>query len=492
MITMIRRRLDDDSGLGMILVIGIMVFVAGLTVTASIIAQNALGQSRQRINFERSLASAESGIDYALGHLQYAFDVSHADYPIPVATEAPSVLCTASTVALPDLTSVDEKQWATSQLKSLVANHPECLMKTPDGEVMILKPTNPVGGAGLQYGRAYAMGFSPGVGEKEAVARTIKVEYVFMPYQPEYAILTGSALTLKSTSTDVMGAHGVDPALASVHTTGDLTVIGQPHVTGSVTFGGSATGSFGNFGGGTATQVKDVNVPRVSALAFYNQAEDLDPTAMLNWTDLCPDGKARKHAGTGNAPCTGGFIANSPYNGWSYKASTHTWTASKDLASYGGTYFVHMANVANGTGNASIPNITVIASATSTDCASKLYGNIVWDHYDTIAPAFKNLFFLADGDLAATSNFYSGQSTSTNVVSGMYVAGEEVQVWTSSSGLVGSVLAANQCPLNGSGADDTGPVASNEVQGQIIKFDPNGDSPFSSLISTTLWLEYVG
>ena len=68
----------------------------------------------------------------------------------------------------------------------------------------------------------------------------------------------------------------------------------------------------------------------------------------------------------------------------------------------------------------------------------------------------------------------------------MYVAGEEVQVWTSSSGLVGSVLAGNKCPA------DTGPVASNEVQGQIVKFDPNGDSPFSSLISTTLWLEYVG
>ena len=287
-----------------------------------------------------------------------------------------------------------------------------------------------------------------------------------------------------------MGAHGVDPALASVHTSGNLTVIGQPHVTGSVTFGGSATGSFGNFGGGTATQVNDVPLPRVSARAFYNQAQDLDPAAMPGWTDLCPDGKARKHAGSGNEPCTGTFIGDGPYKGWSYKASTHTWTASKDTTP--GTYFVHMANVANGNGNGSIQNFTVIASATSSDCATKQYGNIVWDHYDTPAPAFKNLFFLADGDLSATSNFYSGQSSSGNVVSGMYIAGEEIRVWTSSSGLVGSVLAANQCPLDGSGADDTGPVASNEVQGQIIKFDPNGDSPFSSLISTTLWLEYVG
>ena len=183
-------------------------------------------------------------------------------------------------------------------------------------------------------------------------------------------------------------------------------------------------------------------------------------------------------------------IADGPFQGWSYKASTHTWTASKDTTP--GTYFVHMANVANGNGNGSIQNISVIASATSSDCSTKQYGNIVWDHYDTPAPAFKNLFFLADGDLSATSNFYSGQSSSGNVVSGMYIAGEEIQIWTSSSGLVGAVLAANQCPLNGSGADDSGPVSSNEVQGQIVKFDPNGDSPFSSLISTTLWLEYVG
>ena len=466
----------------MILVIGIMVFVAGLTVTASVIAQNGLGQSRQRINFEQALASAESGIDYALGHLQYAFDESHSDYPIPVASAVPTASCTAASVQLPDLDSIDEKAWAKAQLTSLVASHPECLMSTPNGQVMVLKPSNPVGGTGIQYGRVYAMGFSPGVGQKEAVSRTIKVEYVFMPYKPQYAILTGSSLELQSSSTDVMGAYGVDPALASVHTNGDLTVIGQPTVTGSVSFSGSATGSFNNFGGDTATQQQQVRMPRVSARAFYTQAPGMDAAAMVHWVDLCPDGTAKAYASTG--PCTGTALGSSPYNGWSYKASTHVWTASKDTVS--GTYFVHMADVANGTGNGSIPNLTVVASSTSTDCATKEHGNIEWDHYDTPAPAFKNLFFMADGDLSATSNFYSGQSSAGNVVSGMYIAGEEALVWTSSSGLVGSVLAANKCD------PDSGPVAKNEVQGQVVKFDPNGDSPFSSLISTTLWLEYVG
>lgn len=482
MVTALRRRLADDSGVGMVLVIGIMLFVAGLTVTASVIAQNGLGQSRERIKFERSLAVAESGIDYALGHLQHAFDATHSDYPIPEASGVPTAGCTQAAVELPDLGVVDEQAWATAQLDTLASEHPECLLTTNEGQVIVLKPTNPVGGAGIQYGRVYARGWAPGYGELGAISRTVKAEYVFLPYKPEYAILTGNSLDLQSSSTDVMGAYGVDPSLAAVHTNGDLSTTGNPTVTGPVSFSGSASGSFSNFAGGTATEVAEVRLPRVSALAFYNQAASLHSAALASWTDLCPDGSARQYSAGG--PCTGTSKGSSPFQGWSYNSGQNVWTASKDTDS--GTYYVHHADAASGNGNGSIPNLTVIASATSTDCAAKQYGNIEWDHYDTPAPAFKNLFFLADGDLSATSNFYSGQSSSANVISGMYVAGEEILVWTSSSGLVGSVLAANSC------AGDSGPVPANEVQGQIIKFDPNGDSPFSSLISTTLWLEYVG
>lgn len=476
-----RAHLANDSGMGMILVIGIMAFVVGLTVTGAVIAQNALGQSRQRVNFERSLAAAESGIDFALGHLQYSFDNSHRDYPIPASGGVPQAGCTVAEKVLPDLTTTDERTWAQTQLKALVAGHPECLLHTASGDVMVLKPKNAPGGPSIQYGRAYAMGWSPAYGAREAVARTIKVEYVFLPYKPQFAILTGTSLLLQSSSTDVTGAYGVDPALASVHTNGDLSTTGQPHVTGQVSYTGSAGGTFNNFLGGTAVKQPEVRMPRVSALAFYGEAKSSHPAAIATWTDLCPDGTAKSYSDDG--PCTAATTkGSSPYNGWSYNSAQHKWTASKDTTP--GTYFVHQADVANGNGNGSIANISVIASATSTDCSTKQYGNIVWDHYDTPAWAFKNLFFLADGDLSATSNFYSGVSSSTLTVSGMYIAGEEIKIWTSSSGLVGSVLAANQCP------SDSGPVGSNEVQGQIVRFDPNGDSPFSSLISTTLWLEY--
>ena len=41
-------------------------------------------------------------------------------------------------------------------------------------------------------------------------------------------------------------------------------------------------------------------------------------------------------------------------------------------------------------------------------------------------------------------------------------------------------------------SDAKGTVENNEVQGQVVSFDPNGASPFSSVIATTLWLELGG
>ena len=68
-------------------------FVAGLTVTAAVIATNGLGQSRHRVHYEQSLAAAESGIDYALSQVQAAFEESNADFPSPNAG-APTSGCT--------------------------------------------------------------------------------------------------------------------------------------------------------------------------------------------------------------------------------------------------------------------------------------------------------------------------------------------------------------------------------------------------------------
>jgi len=150
-------------------------------------------------------------------------------------------------------------------------------------------------------------------------------------------------------------------------------------------------------------------------------------------------------------------------------------------------YFVHWANVDVGPGNGTFNNFTVIAEAKNPEsCTTKQFGNINWDHYGLLAPAMPSLFFLADADLKTSSNFFAGQgTTSAPVISGMFVAGDQIDMSTSSQGAVGAVLAGDQCT-------NSSLATSNSVKNPEIYFDPNTEAPFTSLINTTLWLEYVG
>ena len=496
-------RTRSDSGIGMILVIGIVIFVAGITATAGVIAINGLGQSRQRIHFEQALAAAESGIDVALSQVQWAFDTKFADYPIPSPAVAPSAGCTAAAVQLPtaanDPETWDERAWADQTLDGLAADplddgKPACLVETSAGDVLILKPRNAEGGAGLKYGRVYARGWSPKWGDPNAVSRTIKVEYVFLPYRPQHAVLTGSSLQLQG-SYLVDEANEVDANTAGVHTNGNLEIVGAGgDVSGPVTYVGTVDGSQ-DFTGGAPKQTDTKEyIPPVSARYLYEQAPGRGSTDPSDWIDLCPDGTARPYSEDG--PCDLTMDEVDP-KGWAWSSTSPPkfgstaaplWTANRDTKS--GTYFVYGANATNGTGNQSFNSITVIAAAATETCASpRAGGNIVWDHYSVGLPYFGDLWFLADQDLLVDANFDAG-SNGAEPVAGSYIAGEEVRLKTASSMLVGSVLAANQCPNELGGPADTGPVEGNDIQGQKIWFKPNSDSPFSSLISTTLWLEY--
>jgi hypothetical protein len=360
-------------------------------------------------------------------------------------------------------------------------------MSTPTGDVLILKPTNANGGPGLKYGRVYARGWSPRWGDPNAVERTVKVEYVFMPFQPQHAVLTGSSLELQG-SYLVDEANGVEPATAGVHTNGNLTVVGSGgDVSGPVTYNGS--GPTMTYSGGEVKQIPTpVRIPTVSARQLYSQASTRGVVTQGRWRDLCPDGVA--HLWSQDGPCTGPEDTTGT-GGWEFSGSgpaTYLWTANRDVVD--GTYFVHQADARNGTGNPDINSITVIASASEPasrdNCPSPRHGgNIIWDHYEVGVPNFSDLWFLADQDLLVHANFDAG-TNGPDPVAGTYIAGEEIELFTSSSMLVGSVLAANQCP------NDSGPVPgdANQIQGQDIWFKPNSDSPFSSVISTTLWLEY--
>ena len=320
----------------------------------------------------------------------------------------------------------------------------------------------------------------------------MKSEYVFLPYRPTNAVLTGGDLEFQGALTVTTAAGIADTTLAGVHSNGKITVIGNAaNVTGKVTTSG--TGSSSTIGGKAIAPAATQAIPAISARDFYFQAPGNDPGAMEDWYDLCPDGYARDWSSSG--PCTDPVVQNgvvNKFNNWTYSTATRTWTAAKDAVP--GTYFIHEGNAANGTGNAGFPNMTVIASAKYAaddpdlaNCAAKKYGNIVWDHYDIASPAYTNMWFYADSDVSVTANIKIGQGASTPpIVSGLIVSGDQTKLYTQSNSAVGAVIAADKCTSPGP-TDSV--ISVNEVHSDLY-FDPDAKAPFTSVITNSLWLDY--
>jgi hypothetical protein len=497
MINYLSRHRGEDEGIGLILVIGFISIITTLVFVAGTIAVASLSSSRNRVTYEQAMATAENGIDFTLAHLQTAFDKYNADYPVPSppTTAVPSPMCNAAAVPdpAPFITEATEKAWAKAQLASLLAAHPECVQQGGNGEWLVLKPQTPlVDGKYPKYGRIYAMSWVPSRADVHAKTRLVKSEYVFMPYQPTHAVITGGNLAISS-STTVTAAFGVDPSVASVHTNGSLSTVGNPTVSGLVTSTGGSSAQSNNFNttlnpGGNVQTLGTQSIPTVNAHNFYFQALNDHAEEMSTWYDLCPDGYAYTQSSGG--PCTGtkqnGSTRNS-FNGWDYTSSSHTWVASRNALD--GTYYISEGNVNVGSGNGTFSNMTVIASAENADnCSSKKYGNITWDHFSLAAPSYPKLWMYADSDINTTSNFSAGSgTTSVPVISGMFVAGDQLHMETSSQGAVGSVIVGDQCS---GGSTDL--VTANEIKNPAIYYDPNSEAPFTSIIDTTLWLEYTG
>ncbi len=538
MLTGLMRRLGAvrsgdrrEAGMGMILVIGVAILVSALAATAVAIAMTGLAQSRNRVDYEQALAVAETGVNFALGNIQYAYDTMATDYPIPAPTSLePSTVCNQpvmnDTLTRPASAAV-EQAWARQQIQDIISADPGCIQHSPNGDYVIFHPQASLVDGAPKVGRVYVQSWVPSISSSLAVSRLIKNEYVFIPYKPTVAVLTGGDLQIDS-STTVTAAYGVDPTLAGVHANGTITVDnGNPSVSGLVSSTGSSSASSNNFTsnpGGAVTTTDQQRVPFIDAYALYQQAPAVMAQAqnsttadMSTWNDLCPDGSVRAYNGgvSPKTPCQGtvlnynssgtGFVL--PFRGWSFDSAQHTWIASSTVAS--GIYYAADANVDVGTGNGTIPNITVIAQAqysttvtpTNLQCSTKQYGSINWNHYALGAPAYPNLWFYADTDVNTGANFTAGSNSSSSaVVSGMFVAGDQINLQTSSQGAVGSVVAADQCTTPPKGSSPVtepqlpgeGIVSLNEVKNPAIYYDPNANAPFTSIVDTTLWLEYVG
>ena len=497
-----RLRTPGDDGAGLILVIGVTTLVMVLAVTAVGYAVTGIAQSRNRTQFERSLAVAEGGVDRTLAELQQAFDDYNLDYPVPSPPSAvePSPWCNRGTVSFPAAgldgnnglfsTEAAERAWATTQLEAIRSTS-GCTQTDGDGEYVVLKPVTPlVSGLYPKSGKVYALSAVPTFGDPSATRRLVKSEYVFMPFRPTHAVLSGGEIAISS-STAVTAAYGVDPALASVHSNAIISGSGNPTVSGPVTSTGASTFTSNRFPGSAVVPKATQRIPDISARTFYTKAPSADPAAMASWYDLCPDGTVKTYSVSG--PCTSttviGNATSARVRGWEFQVSGRRWIASRDTLS--GTYYAFQANIEAGNGNADIAQLSLIAEAVNADtCATKQYGVIQWDHYVMKAPAFNNIWMYADADIITHSNFTAGSGiTSPPVVSGMFIAGDQISMQTSSAGAVGSVLVANECPTP---SMPSGQVTMSEIKNPTVYYDPNSDAPFTSIITTSLWLDYSG
>jgi len=499
--------LRDDQGIGLVLVLGITTVVFTLVAAGMLIASTALKESTNRTDFEMALAAAEEGVDIALARQQEAFNGGDtAGVPIP--SDAPGVAikqsnCTATEVpesTFDGLTAAEEIETAegiVDDLASATATN-GCLQQGESGEFLVIRPSGSTN-SGTLYAKGWSPAFSAG-----ATQRFLKVDYIFVPYNPQHAILTGGDLEIGG-SVVVQVVAGADP-VAGIHTNSDLSfttssleVCGQVSATGSVP--GTSYDDICTGATLTPTQSPIEDLPEVDAAGFYARANTVptaaDAISQNLWFDLCPgvvsgDFEIRSYSSSG-VPCTGSVMGNqdSAINlGISYTASNSTLgggpTFSITNAARNGVFYAHQSNLATQQGGqkpAVPPRRTLIASAAST--CDVTTGNIRYTHLDMEdGPYIRNLFMMAETDLSVDANVQLGDPAVP--VGGMFIAGDELQLSTSSNEAVGAAVAIDKCePSTGEMIED----GESRLQGITFWFDPNAESPFSALINITLWQE---
>lgn len=484
---MLRMRRDEGMALAMT-----VIFTAGimtLTAVAFSVTRSSLGSARNHISFEQALSVSEAGVDQSLARLQTAYNLAPGigDYPVP----APSHACSGATLqaGASFVTPQAERTWARTQLNAL-GNRPECRQTIGGGEFAVLKPTD--------RQAVYVLSSVPRFGVNGAKQRLLKAEYLFSPYRPSNAVLTGGDLCI-SGSVSITTLDASTPA--NVHANSGLrtscnsgTGSGSSSVAGTVTASGAyEVNSNTNVGAGSGGGAPKQTMPTVSPRSIYNAQSGKAEYSNL-WFDLCPDGRVMRPTAPA-APCSSTdptkllqtLASGGSYEGWTYSAAASpseapVWAMNTPNSPYQGVYYVYQGDAVIGSNGGSSGSdfwhATVLAESLQTGAVTascgKIGGNINWRLHN-IRNKMPGIVFVAEADLIGSAN--------SRAETGLFVAGDQISFNTSSGSLRGAVIAGDACP-NASHP--------NTMQGFSIEFDGGLEAPVSSIIRTTLWLEYIG
>lgn len=447
----------DEGGFALILVLGFTAVLGALIAVGTTIGVRTLQSSAAHVNFENALAVAETGVDGTLAQISEAYNSTPSvDYTSP----------SACAITAPSATFTDddtERAWARDALSALPDS---CLTTLPGGQYVAIRPTN--------RNAVYSMSWVPHRDIAKAKRRLIKAEYLFAPYKPTNAVLTQGGLDFSGS----VAITSVSSTPSDVHS--NSTIGGynsSTSIAGSMSASGTLSGSCpSSVTGGCTAGAPIQALPNISARRYYDSQR---AAYASNWYDLCPDGAMRAPApAAGALPCTGSPLSTT--NGWEFAVigGVPTWTLPRTAGGpYNGIYYVYQGDAVIGSnGNSSTTwQISVLAEAeqgvTNPATCDKRGGNVTWRLFN-LTPWLSGLQLLAEGNLTGDANASAG--------SGLFLAGDKVDLQTSSSTITGAVIAANSCAAAGG----------NTIQGVTINYDDTMETPLSDIIRTSLWLDY--
>lgn len=477
----------NDTGLGMITVIGVssvLIVVVAISVSVAVFS---LGSSRDHLNYEASLTAAETGLNATLGEIQAANDTGGVIVQDPDC--APWWPAQFNPASPPQPAA--ESAWVKAAIDDMA---PECFATGGQGTYVSWRASD-VNGVPLPF--IYAAGWSPNRENERNASRLVKVEYMFSPYRPSEAVLSQGSIEI-SGSVDISMQDPANPDTADIHSNSFINVSNnslqvQGQMTSSAGFTGTSCPSGVQLG--CTAEAAPISVPLVSARTVYR---NLAKSTSASWFDLCVDRTVSPPVGvvktpntTTFEPCTGTTELSraESFRGWTFDGndSTKYWDDEWNFVpaygtDYPGTYYVYRANaILGGPGRvADNATVSVLAEAAPTTDSStplatcnKAGGNIEWKGV-RISNYLPGTLFIADGSIRGTAN--------TDVGSGLIAAGDRIYMKTSSATVTGALVASNICSAAGA----------NELQGLSLVFANSSEVPISSIVRTTSWVELGG
>lgn len=396
--------MQREDGNAMVLVVLTTSVAALFTLTAVTSAAGGLRQGVEARHDADARSLADAGASRALGHL--TDDRSYTTHPAGAVIDRAWVLAAGMTAPL-EVSVGGEFAWV-----------------VPAG-------TRELFGIGYVPTRA---------APKETVV--VRVAYDLIDPTGFGAVATAGDLTIDGTAI-VTGLGG------SIHSDGDLAVLGASSIAGTATASGTFTRSAaasigGAHGGGQPSRLIPATDPRAyRALASH---------------DLCPDTTVRLATG---APCTGTIQGNGVlgWRGWTFSGTT--WSMHAGSATDGALYVHHgSASISGAPGTSAAPwKLTLITGSLRVGGVA-VNGDVTITGNLTQRPFTSGIGIIADRDLAINN---------AGSVEGLVIAGEQI-ILNGSLRLRGQILATS------ASTSATSPVVANRIEGSV-RIDAESAAP---------------